>query len=636
MTRLEMFLEKIFIYRWYVGFFLFAILVLLGIHGSSIGIYSAILHSPDTALWGTNRVIRSDEWMINTPLAFSQYFNGFAYFSDIVRGTATDMFMVYAQPVRDFMVIFRPFQLGYLFLSPAGGLAFFWMGRLIVLFLVSFEFGLLVFERNRFCAVIYACSLSLAPLVQWWFAINAIAEILIFGQAAVLLFAVYLNTASYWKRLFLGVALGFLAVSFALCLYPAWQVSCSYIFLVAAFWLFFKRKEAWHSLGMKDVGIVFLAGVLWGSLCIPIFQRSLPTIEMVRATVYPGSRICLGGFGSLADFFKHGLNYALGLWLPAKELNGFTNNSEAARIFDLAPLGIFLALGHIFRKRMDGLLAGLLLIQGFFLFWWFFSWPVWAAKGSLLSNVTPERLFLAFGVINLILLLRVLALSEQKEGMSSIAALVFSAAGAAVATASSYSFYPDIFNYKYILSTFLLVMMLWYFCLQRKLKALTIGMLIVLLYAGVRVNPIAQGTASIYESRTVQKMEALAHQDDGLWLVMADTPYCDIPIMAGARTINSVNTYPAMERWQKLDPAGKYRDVYNRYALIHVEFSREQTSFESPRADFLTVKLNPEDLPTLGVRYIFTTQDLAKENLSGVVFDKIFEDQGLYIYQLSY
>ena len=131
-TRLEMFLEKIFIYRWYVGFFLFAILVLLGIHGSSIGIYSAILHSPDTALWGTNRVIRSDEWMINTPLAFSQYFNGFAYFSDIVRGTATDMFMVYAQPVRDFMVIFRPFQLGYLFLSPAGGLAFFWMGRLIV------------------------------------------------------------------------------------------------------------------------------------------------------------------------------------------------------------------------------------------------------------------------------------------------------------------------------------------------------------------------------------------------------------------------------------------------------------------------------------------------------------------------
>ena len=67
-----------------------------------------------------------------------------------------------------------------------------------------------------------------------------------------------------------------------------------------------------------------------------------------------------------------------------------------------------------------------------------------------------------------------------------------------------------------------------------------------------------------------------------------------------------------------------------------MEFSREQTSFESPRADFLTVKLNPEDLPTLGVRYIFTTQDLAKENLSGVVFDKIFEDQGLYIYQLSY
>ena len=89
----------------------------LGLHGSSIGLYADILGHKElnSVLFGENRPIRSDEWLVFTPFAFSQYYNNFAYFSNIVRGTLTDMFIVYGQPVWDAGMLFRPAQWGYLF-----------------------------------------------------------------------------------------------------------------------------------------------------------------------------------------------------------------------------------------------------------------------------------------------------------------------------------------------------------------------------------------------------------------------------------------------------------------------------------------------------------------------------------------
>ena len=136
----------IYKYRYPLSLILIAIAVLFQIHGSSIS--ELHLNSSHHTLFGIPRTIRSDEFNVNTMLAFSQYPNNFSYFSEIVRGSLTDMFIVYGQPAWDVGMLFRPFLIGYLFLNQGQGLSFFWMGRLIVLFLISFEFGMLITIKN--------------------------------------------------------------------------------------------------------------------------------------------------------------------------------------------------------------------------------------------------------------------------------------------------------------------------------------------------------------------------------------------------------------------------------------------------------------------------------------------------------
>lgn len=53
----------------------------------------------------------------------------------------------------DWAILFRPFYWGYLFLSIGKGMAF-WCGRYIALFLVSFEFGMLLTEKKKGLSVI--------------------------------------------------------------------------------------------------------------------------------------------------------------------------------------------------------------------------------------------------------------------------------------------------------------------------------------------------------------------------------------------------------------------------------------------------------------------------------------------------
>ena len=109
--------EKIFLHRWKIGGVLILICTIFEIHGSSIGLYSNMLNHPEISdiILGNGRPIRSDEYLVFTPFAFSQYFNNFEMLSEIVRGTETNMFMTYGQAVWHPAVIFRPAYLGFLF-----------------------------------------------------------------------------------------------------------------------------------------------------------------------------------------------------------------------------------------------------------------------------------------------------------------------------------------------------------------------------------------------------------------------------------------------------------------------------------------------------------------------------------------
>lgn len=91
-----------FLYRWRyaVAVVVLAVCVLLNLNGSSIGCWTGILaDGQDSGLiFGVNRAVRSDEWAVNTPMAFAQYLDpqgAYPYFGQVMRGAATDSFIVY-------------------------------------------------------------------------------------------------------------------------------------------------------------------------------------------------------------------------------------------------------------------------------------------------------------------------------------------------------------------------------------------------------------------------------------------------------------------------------------------------------------------------------------------------------------
>ncbi len=80
----------IYDYRYPLALIGFFMLVLFEIHGSSLGMWDEMLGGKaHQSLLGTVRPIRSDEWLVLTPLSLSQYFSSFAYFSPIPRAGLT-------------------------------------------------------------------------------------------------------------------------------------------------------------------------------------------------------------------------------------------------------------------------------------------------------------------------------------------------------------------------------------------------------------------------------------------------------------------------------------------------------------------------------------------------------------------
>lgn len=629
-----------FRFRWLLALVLLTFCVFFEIHGSSISIYSDMLGTPDINLIGKSRPIRSDEWRVNTPLAFSQYYNNFHKYSDIPRGTLTDMGTIYGQPVKDWTLIFKPFYIGYLFMSQGRGLSFFWMGRWIALFLISFEFGLLVCRRKKLWALCYAFSIAFAPLVQWWFAVNFIAELLIFGQTGVLLVNAYLKSGNYLHRLFYTLCLSWVSCSYAWSLYPAWQVPLAYVFGACALsTLIENRNNALFS--KKDIALAVLYIFLTAGLLGMLLYDSRDTVKIVRNTVYPGSRFITGIGATPAKFIKYTFSYLWGIILPFTDFTQTTNNCEAARFFDLAPLGIILMFENwIKKKKADSLSVSMAVVLLFSGCWFLFKWPAPLARFTLMSNVT-ERIVIGSGLVNLILLYR--ALSDSDSGINESVSLVLSALFSGILPYIAYKAYPfDLHIVSHVLIMSAVSLLLWFFALRKKDIAFAVTFCLVLLVCGCTVNPVAHGTDSIYKSPVINEIHKIASSDSGLWIVNDNLIYNNLPIIAGARTINSINTYPALERWRGIDPEEKYSDIYNRYAHIIVKIATDsrndaaQKKFQLNFPDSFTVILTASDLRTLQVRYILSSSIIPSFIDASVHCEEIYCYNTFRIYKLDY
>lgn len=191
--------------------------------------------------------------------------------------------------------------MGYAVFGIDGGLAFFWTARLVALFLVNMEFFMMITDKNKKYALTGTLLVTFSAAVQWWYHSSALLESMVYGELAVLLFGAYFRETRYWKRWLYALCLGLLGFSFAMALYPAWQVPFVYVYAVLIVWTVIKNWSR-GCFGLKDAGPVCLALLILGGGMLYFLRNSAEGMALVGQTVYPGARFGKRGAVLLACF----------------------------------------------------------------------------------------------------------------------------------------------------------------------------------------------------------------------------------------------------------------------------------------------------------------------------------------------
>lgn len=611
----------LFQYRWIWGCILLIVCVVLKLHGSSIGVL--FVNQDSSLLWGIPREIRSDEYAIFTEMALSQVKTGFKWFSDVWGYSSSDMFMVYGQPVSNLVTLYRPFSVGYIIFGAEYGLSFYWCSRLIVCFLTSFEFGRLLTKDDKKLALAYAFIISFSPIVQWWFSINELVEMLIFGQLIIVLLYKYFVTDSLKKKIVSMMGIVLCIGGYVLALYPAWMIPLFYVFLAATVAMIIENRKI-IKIQKQDI-LVFCFGLIILLVSfVYIYNQSKQTINAVMNTVYPGSRRINGGDISLFSYLFRG--WTGNVW----SFLNIGNPCEAVTFYDLFPLGIILSGIILFRKKgKDIWLISLNVSNCILLLYVLFQFPSIIANISFLGLSSPQRVFVGIGLINLIILVRALA-SEDVKKWSIFAAVVFSVIICFISLTIETNL--DV-NMKAILVAFsALIVSGLMACDQRERAKRFLVLAIIISILGGQINPVSSGLSSIYENPLIQHIEKINNEEEGLWAVSGSTRWNNFPTIVGAKTINALQTYPDVDLWNKLG-VSEQEDLWNRYAYLTIEIIDEGDTYltDMGSADSIMIHTTLEDLHRIGVTYLLTTSDLGMKKTVRLLYGT----NGWRIYKLD-
>lgn len=650
-------------YRFLIGIFILFIGVIFQIHGSSLSkLYlSGNEHNP---LLGISRFIKGDEFSVSTPFALSQYMNDFGYYSEILRATTTDMFILYGQPVWDIAVLLRPFHLGYLFMPSGYGLSFYWLSRLICLFLVSFEFGMILTRKNKTLSLAYTFLITFSPIVQWWFGVNFLVEMLIFGQLAICLINYYMNTENYLYRLICSLGMVICVGGYLFSMYPAWQIPLAYVFLAFFIWIVYENKANFKFDMKKDGFLILIFLLIAISLISYVLFKSSDAIITQLNTVYPGLRVYNGGADGywLSGDIWLLFDYMRTIFYPltAEELGV---KISLAYFISFFPMGTLLYLYTTIKQKKRDLLINLLFIVYIgLIIYYIFTFPAIVGKLTLLNKSISLRMLLIITLIEILLLLRAMTIMDKikfpkfsatfknsiLKGFSKFSLLLgFLIAG--IVLLIGFSHMGTRFYTKLMILIALFIFGIAFFfilnsgCNKKAQKGFLICVLFISLSAGAFANPIDVGTDYYYDQPAIQEISAIVQKDpNATWVVEGHELLINSILPTGAHTLNSVNTYPNLELWSILDPDNQHEEVWNRYAHLKIVFQDSYpTVIEVPTAlgntsDHVVLTLNVNDMEKLNITYILTQKNLEPLSNENVTFTKIYSEKNLFIYKTTY
>lgn len=633
-----------FIYRkrYIIALVIFVCCVIMGYSGSSISTYRHYIQPEEQnteylPIIGEERAIRSDEWNVNTPIAVSQDVgeNKYSYYNDKLRGTNTDIISLIGAPAIDITLLGKPFNIGYILLGPEKGLSFYWCGKVIAIMLASFEFFMLITNKKKLVSLLGMILVVFSASTKWW----NITDIIIWGFLALVLFDKFQLTKKISVKIACGVGIGISALSYIFILYPAWQISFAYVYLAVLIWIIWKNRKE-YKLNFKDILIILLVILMIVGVLVHYYINSKETLEIVTHTSYPGARFELGGGAKNIIF-----SYVYSMWFPYSEM---ANPCELSSMLSLFPIPMIVAFIYMIRNRKKeefSFLIPMLIVSLVFTVWCLIGTNEIFAKFTFLYMCQGTRVAIPLGLTQIILMVYVMGHCNKEDKIVSKSSATFMAIilsiiilSIAIKTDSQKvmgNLRAYISGVIVLSSTYLLFTI----NKEKNIEKLTAILIPVALLTGITVNPIQKGLKVLYEKPIAKEVQKIVKEDpnNNLWLIGSVPNYY---LASGAKVINSVNPYPNFELYKIIlgDRAEEeeYKKIYNRYAHISLEFTTEENEIKLIAEDAILIKINPNTIKELGVKYIIEGLELEEFNTQDVKFEKIYDEYGLFIYKVNY
>ncbi|VTS31530.1 Uncharacterised protein [Streptococcus porcinus] len=568
----------------------------------------------DGTLIGVPRMIRTDEWMVQTPYFISQANTGNHIINTHYGLSGQNMILAYNAPVKDLSIIGKPANWGFIFLGSAYGLSWYWCFKIIFMILLAFEFSMIITKKNLFVSIIGSLWITFTPATQWWF-MQHLGDV-VFNSLAIMVFIYhYFKSSRLYQKIAFAGLLVVSIVGFVLIIYPAFQVPFAYLilfFFSVVFVKALKRKEVRKS----DYLIMIVSLLVSFSIIGYSLLESKEAIKLVLNTVYPGHRVSIGGdlsWKRISDIFNT-------LILPFK-IPSIGNQVEAASSINFLFIIIFL-LPITIRKEDLGKNSFQLLSLFYSLFLAFYAVvgiPEIFAKLSLFSYVTSGRAWQSLAVISVFVSIWYISyiwnqVYQSISKLKKIFLTVISILGIGLITYITIknSDYQGYIGTKYILAISLFLLLALVSILYKKRLFLSLTLLPLIVGSGMTVNPTVKGLTSIESKKLTIKLKEMIKKDpDANWI--SEGSLYNYPQMFGAHTLNSVRFYPDKKLMEKIDPSRASENAWNRYAHMQVFLTSSKTRMEAPVPDVLNLQLNVNEVDRLKVRYLLTQRNLEED-----------------------
>lgn len=574
-------------------------LVATGLNGTSSGaLYPQVYQGRDPDLVaGGPRIIRSDEWNVQTVWAIAQEQQHLPAVNHSFPG-GMDATVPQDLPRADWSVAFRPHLLGFLFLDVDQAVALKWWLPALGTLALAYCFVVTLIPRRPVLAAGLAAAFYLSPLLHWWFLQTT-------WWPAAWGFAVLTSITWALRSRTLGPALGWAAVVAYLTPVMAMGIYVPYIQPIAVgtaltgigMVVVAARDGAGVRRLVSRLALVAGAGVAGSTVVLAWLGGRQATVEAFLGTTYPGARSFPTGQGG-TDWLVWTFSSSFARALLAGEWYG-TNPSEASTFFltglFLLPVVAWLAvLRWRAKERLPwpaiGASATMLLI---FAFEYVPGWDA-VARLMLFDQVLPNRLRMGLGFASAVVVITLAAelRTARRPGLilASLCGTAYLASQLMIA-AHVHATRPGALGAAThwlplaVLGAVAIVLL----ARARPLVA-TVLLVLIGLYTTVTINPLYRGVFDLRQTAVSRAIVQLDTSEPGAtWVGVGGNLTTDLLLESGATGFNGFQGAPSERMWNLVDPTHRYEDAWNRLAGISWVPAPGEPQVSNPYPDQIAV-----------------------------------------------